>query len=145
MIIETQVRAGLPEEHKALCTLAREGGSYTRDFSNMMFSGDAAYQKGWIRVAEDIGDGHLYGLTCVRHKVRTPVTELYFIVVSTASRSLGIGTLLLDDLKLVSPHHCIGLNCMKENEGALRFYKRHGFTIVADALGGQAHRMQLEW
>lgn len=142
------VRAAVPEEHKALCALARQGGEYTRDFSNMMFSGEHAYAKGWIRVAvafseDDAGD--LLGLTCVRHKVRTPVTELYFVVVDPTWRGHGVGSLLLGDLQRQSPHRCIGLNCMQKNVRAVKFYQDLGFTIVGSALGDKAHRMQLEW
>ncbi len=133
------------------CKLAKTGGAYTRDFSSHMFSGQDAYAKGWIRVAEAPLSSKIarrlvappfLGLTCVRHKVRTPVTELYFITVDPAVRGTPVARNLIHDLMVNSPHSIIGLNCMKDNARALRFYERESFKIVGEALKGQAHRLE---
>ena len=138
--------------HDDLCKLAKTGGAYTRDFSSHMFSGEASYEKGWIRVAKGTYGLHalpeglavppLLGLTCVRHKVRTPVTELYFITVDPIVRGTFVASNLIHDLMGNSPHNIIGLNCMKDNERGLGFYKREGFKIVGEAIKGQAHRLE---
>lgn len=135
------IRAATIEDHRELVKLARSS-IYTKDFSNaMLFSSPEAYAKGWIRVLEEPGS-EIAGMTCRRDKVREPLTELYFIVVHPTARSLGIGEQLLKDLFYVSPHSKVGLNVMKENTGAVRFYTRHGLKIVGVGLGGKAWRME---
>lgn len=135
------IRSATIEDHKVLVKLARTS-VYTKDFSNaMLFSSPEAYAKGWIRVHENDG-GVPTGFTCRRDKTRAPITELYFIVVGPEFRGYRIGEQLLHDLFIQSPHHKVGLNVMKENTGAVRFYTRHGFKIVGVGLGGQAWRME---
>lgn len=127
------------EEHKAILFVALSHPC-TRDFGNHMFSGEDAYRKGWIRVA--VADGEILGFTCVRHKVRTPVTELYFIGVHEDHRRDGIGELLMADLWEQSPHPTIGLNCLKTNKPAVFFYRKHGFALVGDSLKGKGWRYE---
>lgn len=135
------IRPATQDDHAALVRLARTS-VYTRDFSNaVMFSSPAAYERGWIRVYLSLG-GEPWGMTCRRDKVREPLSELYFLVVDPAVRSTGIGELLLADLFRESPHHRVGLNVMKENEGAVRFYERHGLRKTGVSLGGKAWRME---
>lgn len=110
----------------------------------MMFSGPEAYSKGWIRVF-DGGRSGLLGFTCVRHKVRQPETSLYFIGVHPNCKHTGIGTRLLEDLKLQCPNKKIILNVMKGNNEALRFYEKHGFVQVGESLGGKGIQLTLEW
>lgn len=139
------------ELHDQLVKIARTGGKYTRDFSNHIFSGEHAYEKGWIAVAHWTGSiasppglvcPPALGYYCVRHKVREPVTELYFITVDPAARGYGVGRALIDHLAANSPHKRIGLNCAKDNGGALKFYDRLGFEIVDEALKGTGYRLE---
>ncbi len=141
-------------QQKTLCKLANTGGSYTSAFSSHMFSPETAFEKGWIVVAECLAGEHpenglvappYAGLYCVRHKVRTPVTELYFITVDPEARGGAVATELLEFMKEDSPHHLIELNCMKDNPRALRFYEKHGFKIIGESLKGKGHRLQLEF
>lgn len=138
------------EDHKRLCEIAR--GHYAGSgFSHFMFSGEAAYQKGWIRVAvTDIEMGNLpagtiVGFTCVRQKVRQPETKLYYILVDPRVRRAGIGQLLLDDLIASSPSRKIALDCLKNNAEALAFYRKNGFDIVGESLKGKGHHLSKHW
>lgn len=127
------VRPAVFTEHKAIMNIAKLS-KYTRDFSNMMFSGEAAYEKKWINVAVD--DLSYLGFYCVRHKVRTPSTTLYFIGVEPYRKAGGIGQSLLNHLIENSPHPRVELNCMKDNLEALKFYECNGFEIVGEGLKG---------
>lgn len=131
-------------DHKAIVHLARQE-KCTRDFSNMIFSGPEMYENGWIRIARSKGAEHIIGFSCVRHKVREPETSLYFIGVDRMYRRQQVGTLLMNDVVDYSPHNRIVLSCMKDNDVALEFYKRHGFTVVGDALDGFGFKLVKEW
>lgn len=132
------------EEHNQLVTLARQS-PYTKDFSNrVMFSSDAAYEKGWITVAEQ--DGKIVAMSCVRHKVRDPETMLYFVVVDRHCRSRAIGRRLLQHVMDEGPWETMRLGVMKENKRAVAFYLELGFRIVHDRhYGGEAYLMEKEW
>lgn len=134
------------DDHKAIMEVAKQS-PYTRDFSNHIFSGEAMYEKNWIKIAEYKGHrgSGIVGFYCVRHKVREPATTLYFLGVESGMRSEGIGAQLIHELKQDSPHRCIQLNVMKENDRAQNFYNRHGFLVVDEALKGKAVKMELNW
>lgn len=135
-------------DHAGILKLAKRS-PYTKDFSNHMFSGDAAYEKGWIRVvvrlAPNNKDQVLYGFYCVRHKVRDPETSLYFIGVAPEAKRGGFGAVLIEDIKERSPHRRMILNVMNDNKEALAFYKRLGFTVGGPALKGKGVQLTLEW
>jgi len=137
-----EIRPATIEEHKAIMAVAKQS-PYTRDFSNHMFSGEAAYEKGWIRVA--VVGGRIVGFTCVRHKVRAPETSLYFIGVDSEFHGRNVGTALLHDLMQQCPWPRIVLNVMKENEQALRFYDRHGFKVEGESLKGKGVALSKVW
>lgn len=141
-----KIRPARVDEHAELVRLARTS-PYTRDFSNrMMFSSDAAYERGWIRVADD--DEAIVGFTCVRHKVRSPVTVLYFIVVNPEKRGGGIGTALMEDLEFQAEahgHRWISLNVAKDNEAAIYMYEKFGYEKRGESLKGTGWRMEKLW
>ena len=127
------------DDHKELVAIAKTS-PYTKDFSNaLMFSSQAAYDKGWIMKASL--DGGVVGLTCVRHK-RNGVTMLYFVTVRPEHRSYGIGEKLLRWVMMRGPHDRMQLNVMKDNAKAVAFYLRLGFAVVGEAMKGQAHCME---
>lgn len=134
---------GRPDQHDEIAKVAKTS-QYTRDFTNrVMFSSDAAYEKGWIRVMKH--DGKIVGFYCVRHKTRGDrATKLYFITVIPEYRDKGVGEMLMEDLKREASRHngIIELDVAKDNR-AKSFYDRHGFTVEhGDALGGAAWRMR---
>lgn len=132
------------DDHQRILALAKQHAC-TRDFSHFMFSGAAAYEKGWIRVFEDQDTGKLVGFTCVRHKVRQKETSLYFIGIDARWQNVGLGLHMLEDLKRQSPHRRIVLNVRNDNAQAVAFYRKHGFTGSQPALGGQGTKLTLEW
>lgn len=141
------VSAALQSDHAAIYSLVAKHNKCIRDFSNtQMFSSQSAYEKGWIRVGLEVErPNYLLGFTCVRHKVRLPVTELYFIGTRPGEEGRGVAQGLLLDLMQASPHRRIELNVVKENERAVTLYDKFGFVIVGEGLGGKAHRMRLTW
>lgn len=128
---------------------------YLRDMSNgVMFTGEYHCAQGWFRVGvelpyiEETAErrlGKLLGFTVVRHKVRSPITELYFIGTREGEWGRGIGQALIRDLQATSPHRAIELNVMKENEQAVNFYLKYGFVIAGESMKGKSHRMRLDW
>ncbi len=136
------IRRATPRDHKAILAIAKRWKVLSA-FGHQMFSGPAAYDKGWVRVFED--GGTIVGFTCVRHKVRDPETSLYFIGVDPDCQRTGIGFLLLRDLKEQSPHRRIVLSVTKDNESAIPFYEKHGFVRLGESLKGKGWKMALEW
>lgn len=137
------IRDATVDDHAALCKIAKTS-PYTGDFSNrLMFSSDAAYDKGWIRVAEI---GHMrVGFYCVRQKSRgAKATALYFLTVLPDMRSKRVGQELMNDMKARSPSGLIELNVAKENTRALAFYERHAFKVVGESLSGAGWAMRWE-
>lgn len=127
--------------HNELQRIARTS-KFTKDFGSIMFSSEAAYEKGWIQVAVNAHTGKPGGFYCVRQKVRTPVTELYFITVEPELRDLGLGAMLLRHLEESSKLERVEFHVDKTNEAALRFYQRHGYIIIGEGIKGTAHRLQ---
>ena len=137
------IRRATIQDHDRLVKLAKQS-KYTKDFSNaVMFSSPAAYDKGWIWLAEN-AQGEAVGLACVRHKSREPKTMLYFVVVDERERGHGIAFDLLKVVMQNAPHSRMQLNVMKDNE-ALKFYQKHGFQIVGEAIKGEAWALEKEW
>lgn len=137
------IRPARVSDHDAICAVAKTS-PYTRDFTNtVMFSSEAAYAKGWIKIV--IHDDEIVGFYCIRQKVRGDrATKLYFITVAPAWRDKGVGEMLMAELKRDSERHnggIIELDVAKDNR-AKSFYERHGFSLDhGNALGGAAWRM----
>jgi len=111
-------------------------------FSSMMFSNEDAYKKGWITIAIDKG-GTIVGFTCVRHKVRSPETMLYFLMTHPDYRGLGVGDKLMQEMEQNSPHNTIALKVMKDNRNAISFYGKRGYLITSDSeYGGKGFKME---
>lgn len=143
----THLRSASTLDHVGLLKIAKTS-PYTRDFGNrLMFSSDAAYDKGWIWLASqqlpDTGE-HVLGFTCVREKTRVDEVMLYFIVVDQTVRSMGLGEKLLRGLEERTTRSRVALNLLKENERAGQFYKRLGYKVVGEAMGGLAWRLHKE-
>ena len=137
-IFNTHVRLAGRDEHDEILRLAKLS-KYTRDYGHIMFSSPEAYMRGWILVATI--DGEIVGFTCVRHKVRAPETMLYFIGIHPDHQGKGIGWFMLEEIMENGPHDIMSLNVMKDNP-ALKFYERHGFRIVGEAIHGKAFNMR---
>ena len=139
---EVKIRNATSKDHEEILKIARTS-PYTKDFSNrLMFSSDAAYKKGWIKVATH--KRKIIGFTCIRHKVREPVTVLYFIAINLKFRSKNVGELLIEEVMWEGPHTRMELNVAKDNR-AVSFYIRNGFHRIGDALNETAFRMAKEW
>lgn len=129
------------QHHSEILKLAKES-KYTKDFGHMMFSGKEMYDKGWISIALKDDDDDIVGFSCVRHKVRQPATSIYFIGVSNKVRNKGIGTKLLKQIERTTPHKVLELNCEKDNDEALSFYRKHGFDAIEESLKGKGYKLR---
>mgnify|MGYP006272337213 CR=1 FL=1 len=129
MIIVQQADRAL--HHKALVAMAKTS-TYISSFGSPMFSGDAAYDKGWVRMAVNAETDEILGFTCVRHKTRSPETMLYFIIVDPDKEGRGIGQRLMADLEEQTPHRRIALKVMKDNERAIEFYRKLGYVVESE-------------
>lgn len=139
-----RIRTATQDDHKSILAIAKES-PYSRDFSSIMFSSEAAYKKGWIIVAECEENG-IVGFVCVRHKVQKPETTLYFLHVSKQHRRKGIGRQLLRRVLHESPHRKIVIGVMKDNEEGVEFWSREGFRVVSeDRYNGAGYGMELTW
>ncbi|WP_220499441.1 GNAT family N-acetyltransferase [Microbispora sp. H10949] len=56
------------------------------------------------------------------------------LYVTPAAQGRGIGTALLGHAKKTNPH-VLDLHVFQQNDGARRFYERHGFTLVEERDG----------
>lgn len=117
------------QDHAAICRIGKQT-KWTKDISNeMMFTSDAAYERGWIRVAGE-GD-NLLAFSCIREKVRAPEVVLYFLGVSEESRGRGIGWRMIQEFMGDTKHRALVLNCALDNDHARNFYLGKGFIIEA--------------
>lgn len=138
-----KIRTATKADHAAILLVAKQS-KYTKDYSNsVMFSSDAAYEKGWIRVVEE--DGKIVSFTCVREKVRQPEVVLYFIGIDGTVKRKGHGKALIEDIMQRTKHRRLALNVSKDNEEARAFYERLGFTVVRESLGGTGLALRKEW
>ncbi len=152
---QMQIECVGPELMPPVYRMIAARSPYLRDMSNgIMFTGQVHCDAGWFRVGVELPYldesperrlGKLLGFTVVRHKVRQPITELYFIGTREGEWGRGIGQALIRDLQAISPHRAIELNVMKENEQAVNFYLKFGFLIAGESMKGKSHRMRLEW
>ncbi len=104
-------------------------------------------EAGEILVARD--DGEIVGMVSLLYTVSTAlgarVALLEDMVVASNRREQGIGsTLIRDAVKFAKEKGCMRITLLTDddNEGAHRFYKRHGFkrssmTVFRMSLGGE--------
>ena len=88
----------------------------------------------WVCVAED--EGNIIGFLAIEVH-REEFDYLYYddFSVSSAYRSKGIGAEMMQRAEDYAAKLNIGriaLHVEKQNEGARRFYERHGFAVVRD-------------
>ena len=74
-------------------------------------------------------DGRLVGFLAVEHSTNLRADVLERLYVEPAEQGRGIGTALLDKAKELRPDG-LHLWVFQKNEGARRFYERHGFHLV---------------
>lgn len=127
------IKIATKDQHKELCRIAKQS-PYTKDFSNIIFSGDDCYEQGRIRVLEQ--GGKLLGFTCFRHRIRDRITVLYFVAVDSLIRGKGFGTILVNDLIKLADKG-VEFKVMKDNP-AYNLYKRLGFRVIGEAYEGKA-------
>lgn len=126
------IRVAKFNEHKTICAIARQH-KFTRDFSNMIFSGVECYDEERIRVAEQ--DGAIVGFTCFRKRKRDSVTVLYFIAVDSAKAARGVGSRLLEELERGASNG-VELKVNKANP-AVEWYRKRGYGVEGEAYHGE--------
>lgn len=130
------IRPAKFSEHKEICAIAKQH-KFTKDFSNMIFSGEDCYEAERIRVLSR-KEGRiikLLGFTCFRPRKRDGVTVLYFIAVANNCIGSGYGAKLLVDLEKLSTGG-VELKVNKANP-ALAWYKGKGYQDAGEAYHGE--------
>lgn len=143
-------------EHFYLCKKLCKTGKFTKAFDGIQFSREEFYLRSLIRIAITMdgkggsaGDGIL-GFSNFWHKVRTPQTKLYFVVVDPAHHRRGVAEALMADLYRAteaqghSPHR-LELDVNKTNPTAVALYHKHHFKTEGESLHGTCHYMAREW
>jgi GNAT superfamily N-acetyltransferase len=74
-------------------------------------------------------DGRILGFLGIRRSRRDGWETLERLYVEPDAQNRGIGTALLDKAKALRPEG-LHLWVFQKNEGARRFYERHGFRLV---------------
>jgi GNAT superfamily N-acetyltransferase len=86
-----------------------------------------------IREADEIWvaerDGRVVGFLAIEHSEANDWETLERLYVEPGEQGAGIGTTLLDKAKELRPGG-LHLWVFQKNEGARRFYERHGFRLV---------------
>lgn len=91
-------------EHYYLCKTLCKTGRDTRSFDGIQFSRQEFYDRSLIRVCALNGspggrDGiGILGFSNFWHKVLTPITKLYFIVVDPSAQRSGVAVALMEDM-----------------------------------------------
>lgn len=148
--MNVKYRLATKADHEEILRVAKQS-VYTKDFSNtVMFSSDAAYEKGWIQIAREVTptgkELGCVGFTCVREKTRVPEVVLYFIGIDKGVQRQNIGSMLLENAMARSKHKTMSLNVAKDNQQAIDFYTKHGFIIRDDqALNGTGYNLVKGW
>ncbi len=126
------IRNAKHSEHAKVCAVAKQH-KFTKDFSNMIFSGKECYEEGRIRVA--VTNKVIVGLTCFRKRKRDGVTVLYFIAVATNTEKKGVGKSLMADLE----RRAGGVVELKVNKlnPAVGFYRKLGYREAGEAYNGE--------
>src|SRR6266545_7975485 len=120
------IRRATPEDAGAVSSVfaaARDEMAYLPriDAEHRAVLGGWFIDRGPIWLAEE--DGHVVGFSGIKDE---EPTHLY---VDPAAQNGGIGSALMEHAKAVSPTR-LELWVFQKNEGARRFYERHGFRLV---------------
>ena len=81
------------------------------------------------------------GFAICRLLKRTNVISIDKIGVSTEYRNRGIGSDLMSSIKNLE--HDIKLDVAAENTTAIEFYKKHGFSIIAEKILGKSTNVKI--
>ena len=82
----------------------------------------------YLREPERIGRTLVYDDGVVKGFIRVNGTEVEKLFVEPAFQNMGIGGRLLE--RAVALTGADNLLALEKNEGAIRFYERHGFTVT---------------
>lgn len=119
------VKTASLRDHKTITRVSKMS-KYTAGFTNIMFSGEDNYKKGWIGKYVDNING-IVGFICLRHAVRKKRTIVYDVGVDPRFRGLGVGRDLIQWAMDTSPYGIISLNVDDDNKDAIKFYRKLGF------------------
>lgn len=128
------VKAASFQEHKIISKIAKKS-KYTSGFTNIMFSGEDNYNKGWIGVF--VERGTIKGFICLRHAVTKKTTVVYDLGVDPIHYGKGIGSELIAWAMKTSPYNSIQLNVDNTNKNAMKFYRHIGFRKIGEGAWGK--------
>jgi GNAT superfamily N-acetyltransferase len=135
-----EVRPARPEESEALARILvrsrNDGMPYVPPVPEEhvdRIAGDMFVFHDEVWVAER--DGRLLGFLALRRSRTEGWETLEKLYVDPADQGRGVGTVLLDKARELRPGG-LHLWVFQKNEGARRFYERHGFKLVKLTDGG---------
>jgi ribosomal protein S18 acetylase RimI-like enzyme len=79
----------------------------------------------WVAADSD----RLLGFLAIEHSVNLDAAVLEKLYVEPTEQNRGVGSALLDKAKALRPDG-LHLWVFQRNTGAIRFYERHGFSLV---------------
>jgi ribosomal protein S18 acetylase RimI-like enzyme len=128
-----KIRPARLDEKDALAQLfqrARSGWTFVAPVPDEVLPRIAAdlfqrHEEIWL--AEE--DGRLTGFLAIRRSRQDGWEVLEKLYVDPEAQNRGVGTALLDQAKALRPNGFV-LWVFQKNEGARRFYERHGFGLV---------------
>jgi|SRR5580700_332883 ribosomal protein S18 acetylase RimI-like enzyme len=138
---EVSLRQATFEQNKAIVKLA-SCSPFTKHFSYIAYCNRQRYAIGdiWIVMRNE----ELAAFSCTRIKRRKQEAELDIIATAPEHRGHGAATALIRNLIYRAGALPTVLGVHKVNESAIRLYTKLGFTIIGDALNGEAYKMQRE-
>lgn len=89
----------------------------------------------------EIHGDEITGFVLGRLLKRTNVISIDKIGVRTEYRKLGIGAKLLNTVKELG--YDIKLDVVAENKNAIKFYQKHGFSIIAEKTLGKSTNVKI--
>lgn len=128
-----EVRPARTDEKQALAELfqrSRSGMTYVPrvpDEALTRIADDIVEQHEEVWVAEE--DDRPLGFLAIRRSRTDGWETLERLYVDPEAQNRGVGTALLDKAKALRPDG-LSLWVFQKNEGARRFYERHGFRLV---------------
>lgn len=138
-------------EHFYLAKKLCKTGRFTKAFDGIQFSRQEFYDRSLIRVAVVPGknggaEGEgILAFSNFWHKVRTPITKLYFVVVDPRFHRRGIAQAMMQDLYESCAHNALELDVNKTNPEAIALYQKHGFQVEGESLKGTCLWMIRRW
>ena len=142
------VRSYQPEDFEAVCDIYLDAKRAELRFEPGDFSFTPLQQDEVLLAAFKECDVIVYEHETVLGFAASFDGQLRALFVREGARGQGVGQALLDAV-LTAATSDVALNVAQSNQGAIRFYKRNGFTLAGEThrqySGIDVHYVQMNW